>query len=78
MFMGEISYSVYILQFWMTASLAGALVSNEASPLAYLTSTVKTFGIVGLATAVAFGSYHLLEKPCRTWMRVSLGFVRPR
>lgn len=69
LFMGEISYSVYILQFWMITSLAAFYISTEISMNAYLNSLIKSIGVIGLTTMIAFGSYHLIERPCRKWIK---------
>lgn len=73
-FMGEISYSVYFMQFWMLTALSSAFISTEASTEAYLNSLAKVVSIMGLTTLVAYGSYHLFERPLRSFIRWLLMF----
>jgi hypothetical protein len=61
--MGEISYSVYILQFWVMDNLTNASFN----------SVIKILLIIGGTTIAAFASYYLFETPCRQWIKLILG-----
>jgi peptidoglycan/LPS O-acetylase OafA/YrhL len=71
-FLGEISYSIYIWSFFVMTMMSGFMVSDAASPLAYLNSTVKMIAIMGLTIVFAYGSYVLIEAPSRRWIRAAL------
>ena len=73
MFMGEISYSVYIWCWFAITLMAPQFVSPSESPLAYLNSFIKLILIVGITTVFAIGSYRAVEVPCRNWLRSKLG-----
>ncbi len=69
LFIGEISYSVYLLGFMIITALAASYVNNRPTSMAYINSSIKVFSIVLLATFFAYGSYNLFEKPSRKFMR---------
>jgi peptidoglycan/LPS O-acetylase OafA/YrhL len=77
---GEISYSVYIWCWLMMDVLDPQFRSSALTPLACLNSTVKVATIIGLTTAVAYGSYLMIETPSRRWLRSILtpGALRSR
>jgi peptidoglycan/LPS O-acetylase OafA/YrhL len=66
---GDISYSVYILQMWMMAALAGTFRSTMPSAEAYANSSVLAVMIIALTTATSYGSYVLFEAPARRLIR---------
>jgi peptidoglycan/LPS O-acetylase OafA/YrhL len=72
-FLGEISYSVYIWSFFVMTMLSSYFVSAEESALAYVNSTVKALVTVALTVVFAYGSYLLIEAPSRRWLRQALG-----
>lgn len=72
MFMGEISYSVYLLGFMIMTGLGAAYVNPKATPMAYINSSIKVFVIVTFTTFIAYGCYNLFEKPMRDWVRRKL------
>ena len=67
--MGEISYSVYLLQFWMLTSLSGAYLLKMPPTIAWVNPIMKVIAIIGLTTIAAYGGYHLIEKPFRKLIR---------
>jgi peptidoglycan/LPS O-acetylase OafA/YrhL len=71
MFMGEISYSVYIWSFFVLTMLAASFHVPTWSPLAFANGTFKVV-VVGVTTVVAYGSYILIEAPARRWLRRAL------
>ena len=64
-FLGEISYSIYIWSFFVMTMITSFYVSAEKSALAYANSVVKVFVIVGLTIVFGYGSYALIEAPSR-------------
>jgi peptidoglycan/LPS O-acetylase OafA/YrhL len=72
-FLGEISYSIYIWSFFVMTMMASFYVSAGASTLAYANSVVKMMVIVGLTIVFAYGSYALIEAPSRRKIREILG-----
>jgi peptidoglycan/LPS O-acetylase OafA/YrhL len=73
MFLGEISYSIYIWSFFVMTMTTSFYVSATASTLAYVNSVVKMMVIVGLTIVFAYGSYALIEAPSRRKIREILG-----
>jgi peptidoglycan/LPS O-acetylase OafA/YrhL len=71
-FLGEISYSIYIWSFFVMTMLSSYFVSKEESALAYLNSTVKALVTIALTVVFAYGSYRLIEAPSRRWLRQAL------
>lgn len=69
---GEISYSVYILQFWVfrlhRAFLARTPV-DEPTPLLLFDSAAQLIACIVATTIAALVSYRVLELPCRNWIR---------
>ena len=65
---GEISYSVYLLQ---TISFI-ALVNTFPGMKDNLSVIIRSILMVLLTTALAYGTYHLLERPARQWIRKAL------
>ena len=78
LFMGEISYSVYLLGFLIMNSLMGAYVWHKPCTMAYINSFIKITGIISLTTLIAYGSYHLVEVPCRNFIRKVFLFDKRR
>jgi peptidoglycan/LPS O-acetylase OafA/YrhL len=73
--MGDISYSVYLLQFWMLSGISASYVLKQEPSIANLDPMIKIAIAMTLTTMFAYGSYHLFEKPCRAWIRK---FLTPR
>jgi peptidoglycan/LPS O-acetylase OafA/YrhL len=71
-FLGEISYSIYIWSFFVMTMLSNYFVSEEETALAYLNSTVKVLVTIVLTVVFAYGSYLLIEAPSRRWLRQKL------
>lgn len=71
-FMGDISFSVYIWSWFVMTLLSPHFVSTTFSAIAVLNSFVKVIAIVGVTTIVAYGSYLLVESPPRRWLRTLL------
>jgi peptidoglycan/LPS O-acetylase OafA/YrhL len=71
-FLGEISYSIYIWSFFVMTMLSSYFVSAEESALAYVNSTVKALVTIALTVVFAYGSYLLIEAPSRRWLRQAL------
>jgi peptidoglycan/LPS O-acetylase OafA/YrhL len=69
LFLGEISYSIYIWSFFVMTMMASFYVSAEKSAFAYANSVVKMIAIVGLTIVFAYGSYALIEAPSRRKIR---------
>jgi len=72
-FLGEISYSIYIWSFFVLTMTTSFYVSAGASTIAYANSAVKILVIVGLTIVFAYGSYALIEVPSRRKIREILG-----
>ena len=72
-FLGDISYSIYIWSFFVMTMMASFYVSADKSALAYANSVVKMIVIVGLTIVFAYGSYALIEAPSRRKIRELLG-----
>lgn len=72
LFLGEISYSIYIWSWFAMDIMGGKYVSQSASALAYFNSTFKLALIVGMTIIFAAGSYQLIEVPAQRWLRAKL------
>ena len=72
-FLGEISYSIYVWSFFVLTMTTSFYVSAGAWKLAYANSAVKILVIVGLTIVFAYGSYALIEAPSRRKIREILG-----
>jgi len=70
LFLGEISYSIYIWSFLMFAAfmLSGLMPIT----LHYFNSALKVLVLVGATIVVAYGSFELIEAPARRWLRQRL------
>jgi hypothetical protein len=68
-FLGEISYSIYIWSFFVITMLAGLLASAHPITIQYVNSGLKVIAICGVTIVVAYGSYNLIEAPARRWIR---------
>ena len=76
-FCGEISYSVYIIQFHVY-SLFPAFISSGPSLEAYATSSIRVIFFVAFTTVFSYGSLLLIEKPARNMLRnVLTGLFSP-
>jgi len=71
-FMGEISYSVYVWSFFVLTMLAASFQSTVFSPEAFFNSILKVTVDIGITTAFAYGSFLLIESPARRWLRMVL------
>ncbi len=69
MFIGEISYSVYLLGFMIIVGVSSNYVWYHATNMAYINSCIKIIIIITFTTFIAYGSYNLFEKPARLWVR---------
>jgi peptidoglycan/LPS O-acetylase OafA/YrhL len=78
LFMGEISYSVYLWSFFVITMLGSSFHSTTWSLEAGFNSVVKVVFIAGLTTVVAYGSFLLIEVPARRWLRTALGGSQAR
>jgi peptidoglycan/LPS O-acetylase OafA/YrhL len=70
LFLGEISYSIYIWSFVALMVVSGLLHHAEPSMAAYGNAFLRVVLICGLTIVFAYGSYHLIEVPSRRWIRV--------
>jgi peptidoglycan/LPS O-acetylase OafA/YrhL len=68
-FLGEISYSIYIWSFLVFTVLTGMLSSAHPMTIQYVNSGIKVIAIFGVTVVVAYGSYSLIEVPARRWIR---------
>jgi peptidoglycan/LPS O-acetylase OafA/YrhL len=68
-FLGEISYSIYIWSFFVMTMLGGMLASAHPITIQYVNSGLKVIAICGMTVVVAYGSYGLIEVPARRWIR---------
>jgi peptidoglycan/LPS O-acetylase OafA/YrhL len=75
LFMGEISYSVYVWSFFVMTLLGSSLTSTAWSTEAAFNSILKLALIVWLTTVFAYGSYVLIEVPSRRWVRAKLSRI---
>jgi peptidoglycan/LPS O-acetylase OafA/YrhL len=75
LFMGEISYSVYVWSFFVMTLLGSSLTSIAWSAEAAFNSILKLALIVWLTTVFAYGSYVLIEVPSRRWVRAKLSRI---
>lgn len=69
LFIGEISYSVYLLGFMIMTALGASYVNHRPTTMAYINSSIKVFSIMVFATFIAYGCYNLFEKPSRKYLR---------
>jgi peptidoglycan/LPS O-acetylase OafA/YrhL len=69
LFLGEISYSIYIWSFIAIGVAEGLLHHKETSFAAYGNAAMKVVLISALTIIFAYGSYHLIEVPSRRWIR---------
>lgn len=72
-FLGEISYSIYIWSFLMMRMLKGTLDSAQPIAIQYFNSGLKAVVICGLTIVTAYGSHRLIEVPSRRLIRRWLG-----
>ena len=68
---GEVSYSVYLMQFSVFAMIPG-FASGTATPVAVSNSLLKILLSVTMTTALATGTYRCIEIPARRWLRRKL------
>jgi peptidoglycan/LPS O-acetylase OafA/YrhL len=75
-FLGEISYSIYIWSFFVMTMLGGSF-NGHPMTIEYVNSGIKILAICGMAVVIAYGSYALIEVPARQWIRGRLSPTRP-
>lgn len=73
-FLGEISYSIYIWSFFVMTMLGGMLASAQPNTIKYVNSGLKVVAVCGMTIVVAYGSYHLIEAPARRYIRKRLNY----
>jgi peptidoglycan/LPS O-acetylase OafA/YrhL len=71
-FVGTISYSVYIWSWFAITVMDKRYESAAPSALAYFNSSIKLAMIVGATIVFATGSYYLIEVPAQRWLRARL------
>lgn len=76
-FCGEISYSVYILQFHVF-SLFPAFTSAAPGLNAYALSSLRIVLFLLFATIFSYGSFLMIEKPARSFIRTRLTAIANR
>ena len=67
-FCGEISYSVYIVQFWVYSLFPGFTSASGSFP-AHVNSLFRAFLFILITTVFSYGSYLLIETPARKFLR---------
>lgn len=70
-FLGEISYSIYIWSFFVMTMLGGSF-NGHPMTIQYINSGVKVLVIGGMTIVMAYGSYNLIERPARRFIRARL------
>jgi peptidoglycan/LPS O-acetylase OafA/YrhL len=68
-FLGEISYSIYIWSFFIMTMLSSMFASAHPITIAYFNSGLKVIVICAVTVVMAYGSYALIEAPSRRWIR---------
>ena len=68
LFLGEISYSIYIWGFFERPGLATCLLQRMI--VLYVDSGVKVIVICALTIVMAYGSFNLIDLPARQWIRI--------
>jgi peptidoglycan/LPS O-acetylase OafA/YrhL len=69
---GEISYSVYIWQWWAEKWMRDVPVGPLPSMSGYAMAAEKMLAVVVATTLMAYVSYHLFERPTRLLLRTAL------
>jgi peptidoglycan/LPS O-acetylase OafA/YrhL len=75
---GEISYSVYIWQWWGEMRMRDVAVGPLPSLFGYAAAAEKMLAIIVATTMMAYVSYHLYERPMRLVLRTALMKPMPR
>ena len=68
-FLGEISYSIYIWSWFVFIMLGGSFAAAHPITILYFNSGLKVVVICAVTVVVAYGSYNLIEVPARRWIR---------
>jgi len=68
-FLGEISYSIYIMSFFVFSMLGSMFNGPIPITLHYVASGVKVIVICAMTMVVSYGSYNLIEAPGRRFIR---------
>lgn len=71
-FLGEISYSIYIWSFFVMTMLGGMFAGAHPITIQYVDSGIKVLAVCAMTVVVAYGSYLLIEVPSRRWLRQKL------
>ncbi|HXW23411.1 MAG TPA: acyltransferase [Xanthobacteraceae bacterium] len=74
-FVGEISYSIYMLHLFLMPQFYGRAAPLSAATLAEWLLRLAVY--VALTIALAFGTYRLIEQPARRWIRRTFSGDRP-
>jgi len=69
---GEISYSVYIWQWWAEKWMRDGTVDPLPSLSGYALAAEKMLAVIVATTLMAYVSYHLYERPTRLLLRTAL------
>jgi len=69
LFLGEISYSIYIWSFFVIIMLGNMFTGAIPITLHYFASALRVVAICGLTIVVAYGSYTFIEAPARRFIR---------
>lgn len=68
-FLGQISYSIYIWSFFVMTMLGGMFAGAHPITIQYVDSGIKVIAIFCMTIVIAYGSYNLIEAPARRWIR---------
>jgi peptidoglycan/LPS O-acetylase OafA/YrhL len=77
MFMGEISYSVYMWSFLVLRLFPPAPLRADYAFRDMMPCLSDVLLDMALTTLLAYGSHHLIEAPARKWLRIALTAWRP-
>jgi peptidoglycan/LPS O-acetylase OafA/YrhL len=69
LFLGEISYSIYVWGFFVITMLDSTFASAHPITIQYFNSGLKVIIICALTVVMAYGSFSLIEAPARRWIR---------
>jgi peptidoglycan/LPS O-acetylase OafA/YrhL len=68
-FLGTISYSIYIWSFYVFAMLNLTFAAGHPITILYVNSGLRVIVLCTVTVVVAYGSYNLIETPGRRWIR---------
>ena len=69
-FLGTISYSIYIWSFYVFAMLNLTFAAGHPITILYVNSGLRVVVLCAVTVVVAYGSYNLIETPGRRWIRM--------